>query len=161
MVPNLRFVFWNAGQPVCVCGRSRGKRAAMSGEERRDGDDFEARGFGRDWRAANIRRWSEIGRGFRVRQGLGLDRSRRRHLRVARERRRFGGDRWLPIEPAVAEFGERREVVADVFGFRGDRLIRHFRTQAFDAFVVFDGAAVLALGIHLIANQKLPDIRFD
>jgi hypothetical protein len=45
------------------------------------------------------------------------------------------------------------------FGVAG--LIRHFRTQAFDAFVVFDGAAVLAIGIDLLAAEKSTDIGLD
>ena len=65
----------------------------------------------------------------------------------------------------MAEFGEGREVFGNVFGFRGEfgvgRLIRHLRAQAFDTLVVFDRPAVLAVGVHLIADQKLPDVRFD
>jgi hypothetical protein len=52
----------------------------------------------------------------------------------------------------VAEFGEGREIVVDVFGFGIDGLVRHLRAQAFDPLVVFDCPAVLPFGIHLITD---------
>ena len=72
----------------------------------------------------------------------------------------FGGDGRAMAEVGAAEFGERCEIVDD-FGLGIDGLIRHFRAQAFDSLVVFDGAAVLAIGIDLITDEKSPDVRIE
>jgi hypothetical protein len=65
------------------------------------------------------------------------------------------------IQVGAAEFGKGSEIIVDVFGLGIDRLIRHLRAEAFDALVVFDRPAVLAISIHLIPNKKRPDVRFD